>query len=188
MILFILFFQSFLVYRYLFSFSRMCSSFFFLMIRRPPRSTLFPYTTLFRSIERVLARTPKARFEKIDDVLTADSEARRMAKEEVDRLAVTAAAVSTSSIFSNRAFGDRKSTRLNSSHQINSYSVFCLTKKTSQGTYLYFVDLLASKPCYPICIRAWRHSNHRYPPFFSSYKRCEFAPYIEFGSECLIDC
>src|SRR5258708_26836099 len=68
------------------------------MIRRPPRSTLFPYTTLFRSLEhagRVLA---------IDDLLAAG----------VDY----------------RAFGqDRKSTRLNSSHQIISYAVFCLKKK-----------------------------------------------------------
>src|SRR6266404_1283067 len=53
-----------------------------------------PFLGIPEVIERVLARTPKARFEKIDDVLTADSEARRMAKEEVDRLAVTAAAVS----------------------------------------------------------------------------------------------
>jgi 1-deoxy-D-xylulose-5-phosphate reductoisomerase len=45
-------------------------------------------------IERVLERTPRTRLEKIDDVLTADAEARRMAKEEVDRLAVTVAAAS----------------------------------------------------------------------------------------------
>jgi 1-deoxy-D-xylulose-5-phosphate reductoisomerase len=45
-------------------------------------------------IERVLGRTPRARFEKMDDVLTADAEARRMAREEVDRLAVTAKAAS----------------------------------------------------------------------------------------------
>jgi hypothetical protein len=45
-------------------------------------------------IERVLGRTPRARFEKMDDVLTADAEARRMAKEEVNRLAVSAAAAS----------------------------------------------------------------------------------------------
>jgi 1-deoxy-D-xylulose-5-phosphate reductoisomerase len=53
-----------------------------------------PFLGIPEVIERVLARTPKARFEKMDDVLTADSEARRMAKEEVDRLAVTAAAAS----------------------------------------------------------------------------------------------
>jgi 1-deoxy-D-xylulose-5-phosphate reductoisomerase len=45
-------------------------------------------------IERVLERTPRGRFEKMDDVLTADQEARRMAREEVSRLAVAAAATS----------------------------------------------------------------------------------------------
>jgi 1-deoxy-D-xylulose-5-phosphate reductoisomerase len=45
-------------------------------------------------IERVLGRTPRVRFENLEDVLTADAEARRMAKEEVNRLAVTAAAAS----------------------------------------------------------------------------------------------
>jgi len=53
-----------------------------------------PFLGIPEVIERVLARTPKTRFEKMDDVLTADREARRMAKEEVDRLAVTAAAAS----------------------------------------------------------------------------------------------
>ena len=53
-----------------------------------------PFLGIPEVIERVLARTPKTRFEKMDDVLTADSEARRMAKEEVDRLAVAAAAAS----------------------------------------------------------------------------------------------
>ena len=53
-----------------------------------------PFLGIPEVIERVLERTPKTRFEKMDDVLTADSEARRMAKEEVDRLAVTAAAAS----------------------------------------------------------------------------------------------
>ena len=53
-----------------------------------------PFLGIPEVIERVLARTPRTRFEKMDDVLTADTEARRMAKEEVDRLAVTAAAAS----------------------------------------------------------------------------------------------
>src|SRR5260370_39777664 len=51
-----------------------------------------PFLGIPEVIERVLARTPKTRFEKMDDVLTADREARRMAKEEVDRVAVAAAA------------------------------------------------------------------------------------------------
>src|SRR2546430_11541575 len=73
--------------------------FFFLMIRRPPRSTLFPYTTLFRS---QLVRI----------------ELRRRAGE---RTAVMVAIIDD--------IGDRKSTRLNSSHSQISYAVFCLKKK-----------------------------------------------------------
>src|SRR5258708_21957338 len=76
--------------------------FFFLMIRRPPRSTLFPYTTLFRS-PGVLAQSRA-------DVSWLF---RRRVGEKP------------------RNVGDRKSTRLNSSHQIISYAVFCLKKKKS---------------------------------------------------------
>src|SRR5438876_5766208 len=77
-------------------------SFFFLMLRRPPRSTLFPYTTLFRS--RFRAAGPRAH--------GGVRQARRDGP-----LGVHAAA------------GDRKSTRLNSSHPSISYAVFCLKKK-----------------------------------------------------------
>src|SRR3981189_2132322 len=54
-----------------------------------------PFLGIPEVIERVLGRTPRARFEKMEDVLAADAEARRMAREEVERLAVTAAAAST---------------------------------------------------------------------------------------------
>src|SRR5690349_22909479 len=75
------------------------------MIRRPPRSTLFPYTTLFRSSSRAgrILRTA-----------SASATSRRIA----------AAATSSST-----SCGDRKSTRLNSSHVEISYAVFCLKKK-----------------------------------------------------------
>src|SRR6185436_20430683 len=76
-------------------------SIFFLMIRRPPRSTLFPYTTLFRS---QLCRDAGAPMRLCHD------KAADLADE------------------------DRKSTRLNSSHQIISYAVFCLKKK-KQNTW-----------------------------------------------------
>src|SRR5947208_16275124 len=56
-----------------------------------------PFLGIPEVIERVLARSPRVKFEKMDDVLTADAEARRMAREEVERLAVTAAAASTAS-------------------------------------------------------------------------------------------
>src|SRR6266513_2525121 len=75
--------------------------FFFLMIRRPPRSTLFPYTTLFRSPRRIPS-------------LPARWQTPREKRRPPSRL---------------RAHGDRKSTRLNSSHVSISYAVFCLKKK-----------------------------------------------------------
>src|SRR2546429_4239848 len=106
-------------------FSFIFSFFFFLMIRRPPRSTLFPYTTLFRSrasvgplTRRVPCRVPALR---------------RFVRHAPRHEPVSAAA--------RRALGrsdlpggrvrhvDRKSTRLNSSHGYISYAVFCLKKK-----------------------------------------------------------
>jgi len=54
-----------------------------------------PFLGIAEVIERVLGRTPRMRFEKMDDVLTADAEARRMAKEEVEKLGVAAAAASS---------------------------------------------------------------------------------------------
>src|SRR5436189_2004806 len=71
------------------------------MIRRPPRSTLFPYTTLFRSLR--------------GEAITA--------------LTTIPAHDKTNSIVVNGCPGDRKSTRLNSSHRCISYAVFCLKKK-----------------------------------------------------------
>src|SRR3712207_7070151 len=84
------------------------------MIRRPPRSTLFPYTTLFRS--RVLGPAHRA-----GQGLTVGDVGRRPYRSAVGRyprMGPTSA-----------AFGDRKSTRLNSSHANISYAVFCLKKK-----------------------------------------------------------
>src|SRR5256885_6330171 len=78
------------------------------MIRRPPRSTLFPYTTLFRSISGTARETRVAILE--DD---------RLVELLVDRPDDPPGAQQ----------GDRKSTRLNSSHLVISYAVFCLKKK-----------------------------------------------------------
>src|SRR2546430_14042565 len=80
--------------------------FFFLMIRRPPRSTLFPYTTLFRS----LRKDQRAR--------------RRGGRGVVKEMKDTAARERALDVRR-----DRKSTRLNSSHSQISYAVFCLKKK-----------------------------------------------------------
>src|SRR3989440_7668441 len=94
------------------------------MIRRPPRSTLFPYTTLFRS---VLLPRARARPRPVRDVLgPADAypllPGRRRDRGHPGRVRAEAAAI-------HRADADRKSTRLNSSHDQISYAVFCLKKK-----------------------------------------------------------
>src|SRR5438309_11050484 len=89
--------------------------FFFLLIRRPPRSTLFPYTTLFRSQHAV-------RVDRAGAGRQRGGEAVR-----VDRPLLPAVAVDRA--LADDADVDRKSTRLNSSHSSISYAVFCLKKK-----------------------------------------------------------
>src|SRR3989454_11191372 len=88
--------------------------FFFLMIRRPPRSTLFPYTTLFRS--SALSRRPARH----DLAMTGEITLRGRV--------LPIGGVKEKVLGAVRA-GDRKSTRLNSSHLVISYAVFCLKKK-----------------------------------------------------------
>src|SRR2546422_5397796 len=83
--------------------------FFFLMIRRPPRSTLFPYTTLFRSS----GEEQEGRFQQQAPSVLPDGLAGAEQQDGRDA----------------RPCSDRKSTRLNSSHGYNSYAVFCLKKK-----------------------------------------------------------
>src|SRR3712207_8911136 len=100
---------------------------FFLMIRRPPRSTLFPYTTLFRSHQRVtLAQRPQDRRHLRRERhglgrLRGEAEGRRRGVPAKHQGALPPAP-------------DRKSTRLNSSHANISYAVFCLTKNTITTT------------------------------------------------------
>src|SRR2546426_9189192 len=91
------------------------------MIRRPPRSTLFPYTTLFRS-DLAVGQEPLADFASE----SPRHEGRRRIDEEV--VHVVAAFVANLERVA-EALGDRKSTRLNSSHLVISYAVFCLKKK-----------------------------------------------------------
>src|SRR5207244_7746757 len=89
------------------------------MIRRPPRSTLFPYTTLFRSLGRL------------------------------DRLAAGLARRLPGGLDQCDPGPDRKSTRLNSSHQIISYAVFCLKKKNkkfSQRQYTLLIYIRSKLP------------------------------------------
>src|SRR5256885_13123998 len=84
------------------------------MIRRPPRSTLFPYTTLFRSFP------PRVRRRALGQLRAAPRRARRPDRGARSRDDEEAAA------------RDRKSTRLNSSHLVISYAVFCLKKKKAK--------------------------------------------------------
>src|SRR5256885_11587913 len=97
------------------------------MIRRPPRSTLFPYTTLFRSMysEHGLDALMRPEFGDVCHWLIVVSyctpgSAQRQAASAISRM-------------SSRAGTDRKSTRLNSSHLVISYAVFCLIKKLAQS-------------------------------------------------------
>src|SRR3712207_7813974 len=96
------------------------------MIRRPPRSTLFPYTTLFRSRDRRLRRKREASGRGTGPQGGTARRFRRTLKPESASLIILFATFPCSSI--GRAL-DRKSTRLNSSHANISYAVFCLKKK-----------------------------------------------------------
>src|SRR3712207_7482451 len=91
--------------------------FFFLMIRRPPRSTLFPYTTLFRSLPGLL-RGVFARPEIVPFLVPFVDHRRAIDFGKAIEMGHVEA-------------GDRKSTRLNSSHANISYAVFCLKKKNT---------------------------------------------------------
>src|SRR5258708_26432248 len=102
------------------------------MIRRPPRSTLFPYTTLFRSqiiqtpgyvlVNRELATAP--RLIPTDGGPHVPENIRQLGGDSRGRWEGDTLIVDTTNL-------DRKSTRLNSSHQIISYAVFCLKKKNN---------------------------------------------------------
>src|SRR3712207_8983900 len=102
------------------------------MIRRPPRSTLFPYTTLFRS-NRIIRR---AMVHLIRQVIEMDLVFRARAGIDVYELSARVGRVDDM-VGALPAPEDRKSTRLNSSHANISYAVFCLKKKkTHYMTYL----------------------------------------------------
>src|SRR3712207_7967172 len=102
------------------------------MIRRPPRSTLFPYTTLFRSVLPVafLVEAQRVRGDGIGDVGALRVDVDRVRLADVAREADLHRVVDV---------GDRKSTRLNSSHANISYAVFCLKKKNNTTSILYWL-------------------------------------------------
>src|SRR2546427_7809933 len=103
-------------------------AFFFLMIRRPPRSTLFPYTTLFRSVFRLIEALAQAD----GQVVVETSEAlRRNGLSAASTLEEMCAVLQRMAV-AQAVPQDRKSTRLNSSHSQISYAVFCLKKKNHE--------------------------------------------------------
>src|SRR2546430_13154153 len=95
------------------------------MIRRPPRSTLFPYTTLFRSYAITQVNSPIC---KPDRVLVQFGDATFRIRLDID-YATDTRTDNQARAFVTRKCRDRKSTRLNSSHSQISYAVFCLKKK-----------------------------------------------------------
>src|SRR3712207_8638651 len=101
------------------------------MIRRPPRSTLFPYTTLFRSAFRGSDARPEEIFELVEAAVTQQIFVRGHPADgglvHLDRLGDVAQGQRLQR--RDPALEDRKSTRLNSSHANISYAVFCLKKK-----------------------------------------------------------
>src|SRR3712207_6886724 len=95
------------------------------MIRRPPRSTLFPYTTLFRSDDHAVAGVgPEHQRLRRDAAATEAGDVGRQREQRTVRVVVP-------------RLRDRKSTRLNSSHANISYAVFCLKKKISNSPSFY---------------------------------------------------
>src|SRR3989449_6977186 len=99
------------------------------MIRRPPRSTLFPYTTLFRSLDErnaeVYHQYGMALLWLGQDSAAAEMYHKALARE----------AERPITLFNLGRVADRKSTRLNSSHGYISYAVFCLKKKKNEDVY-----------------------------------------------------
>src|SRR5690349_24229475 len=101
---------------------------FFIIARRPPRSTLFPYTTLFRSHLRALPGKKKCDLSshtKEEEVISGKQESRKRGA---------------------KLKQDRKSTRLNSSHVEISYAVFCLKKKIMHHTYCTKIKAVVVDP------------------------------------------
>src|SRR5256886_2571008 len=136
------------------------------MIRRPPRSTLFPYTTLFRSPldgrelfrDRALHRRHRLhrRFERRHDFTGSENgiPGRRDAEGAADQ----------------ESRLDRKSTRLNSSHSQISYAVFCLKKKKKSQAHILL--LLRHSPHVP----GWRESADLLPPNAPRPELLQFIP------------
>src|SRR5690348_17826512 len=109
-----------------------CLFVFFLMIRRPPRSTLFPYTTLFRSVagdNKIFFEKTMMDLSKITALKADPDEAFYLTGLREKEAMVALQKKGVKHVLYTK---DRKSTRLNSSHPSISYAVFCLKKKTKK--------------------------------------------------------
>src|SRR2546430_12417714 len=102
------------------------------MIRRPPRSTLFPYTTLFRS-HVIDGKAQRKKWKEPGDrrIARKGQDDQQIPRRRFHREGVNGARARSSA---QRRHRDRKSTRLNSSHSQISYAVFCLKKKKNNST------------------------------------------------------
>src|SRR3712207_7538047 len=101
------------------------------MIRRPPRSTLFPYTTLFRSRTDSVIQSRPAQLRRNLHLIAAGKEDGRALVEEFQLSRISGLLPSVGPQPPQILYTDRKSTRLNSSHANISYAVFCLKKKNN---------------------------------------------------------
>src|SRR5256885_5615288 len=134
------------------------------MIRRPPRSTLFPYTTLFRSDLRTvlvmffLIGTFGMNFPIYISTMSVS----------VFHVGAGQFGLLTSSMAVGSVTGDRKSTRLNSSHLVISYAVFCLKKKKKLNVDCILTLPRVHQPLCPISVRCLRCPERRRTPFASS--------------------
>src|SRR5687768_18369302 len=102
------------------------------MIQRPPRSTLFPYTTLFRSVDNDAAGITIAHSSSTTEVTeggATDAFTIKLNTEPTQNVAVALSVGADATLDASTLTLDRKSTRLNSSHGYISYAVFCLKKK-----------------------------------------------------------
>src|SRR5256885_5857179 len=140
------------------------------MIRRPPRSTLFPYTTLFRSLAALVADL------RPDGIIhcAAMTDVDACEKDPDTAWAVNAAAVAALARAPVRLTAiDRKSTRLNSSHLVISYAVFCLKKKKT----LHSMLLRELNERYSLRLNLYNPPNrsHRLASYLTSLSRTYFS-------------
>src|SRR3712207_8451155 len=99
------------------------------MIRRPPRSTLFPYTTLFRSLVNDAGKALQRIIGQVDEIHGRVTQIAAASEQQSSALAQVNTAITEMDKVTQQNAADRKSTRLNSSHANISYAVFCLKKK-----------------------------------------------------------